>query len=79
MSNLDILETSKVTLRDRPLRDGPPSLPPLFDLAEVAKLVDAHVSGACGLAHVGSTPTFGIIFTSLIGELLSLPFSGTKI
>ncbi len=27
--------------------------------AEVAELVDAHVSGACGVPRVGSSPTFG--------------------
>jgi hypothetical protein len=30
--------------------------------AEVAELADAHDSKSCALGHVGSIPTFGILF-----------------
>ncbi|MEY4145116.1 MAG: hypothetical protein RLZZ335_968 [Bacteroidota bacterium] len=30
-----------------------------FFLAEVVKLVDTHVSGACVARHAGSSPAFG--------------------
>ena len=29
--------------------------------AEVVKLVDTHVSGACGASYAGSSPAFGTI------------------
>lgn len=30
-------------------------------LAEVVKLVDTHVSEACGASHAGSSPAFGTL------------------
>ena len=41
--------------------------------AQVAELVDAHVSGACVERHAGSSPVLGTFFLSLfIGEMAEL-------
>ena len=34
--------------------------------AQVAELVDAHVSGACAARRAGSSPVLGTLFSSLV-------------
>ena len=38
--------------------------------AQVAELVDAHVSGACVERHAGSSPVLGTILTAEIAQLV---------
>ena len=40
--------------------------------AQVAELVDAHVSGACAARRAGSSPVLGTLFYSLVGEVAEL-------
>ena len=43
--------------------------------AQVAELVDAHVSGACAARRAGSSPVLGTLFYSnvyMIGEVAEL-------
>ena len=38
----------------------------LMKIAQVAELVDAHVSGACAARRAGSSPVLGTLFYSLV-------------
>ena len=41
--------------------------------AQVAELVDAHVSGACAARRAGSSPVLGTLFSSAyVGEVAEL-------
>ena len=42
--------------------------------AQVAELVDAHVSGACAARRAGSSPVLGTLFSSqlFVGEVAEL-------
>ena len=42
--------------------------------AQVAELVDAHVSGACAARRAGSSPVLGTLFFSIdfVGEVAEL-------
>ena len=47
----------------------------LVDNAQVAELVDAHVSGACAARRAGSSPVLGTLFSSHVihdGEVAEL-------
>ena len=37
--------------------------------AQVAELVDAHVSGACAARRAGSSPVLGTLFSSLVTDI----------
>ena len=43
-------------------------------IAQVAELVDAHVSGACAARRAGSSPVLGTLFYShlFVGEVAEL-------
>ena len=38
----------------------------LMEIAQVAELVDAHVSGACAARRAGSSPVLGTLFYSSV-------------
>ena len=42
----------------------------MTDNAQVAELVDAHVSGACVERHAGSSPVLGTILNAEIAQLV---------
>ena len=45
----------------------------LMENAQVAELVDAHVSGACAARRAGSSPVLGTLFYSAyVGEVAEL-------
>ena len=44
----------------------------LYQNAQVAELVDAHVSGACVSQRAGSSPVLGTIFNFDVGEVAEL-------
>ena len=45
----------------------------LMIIAQVAELVDAHVSGACAARRAGSSPVLGTLFYSAyVGEVAEL-------
>ena len=48
---------------------------PSCENAQVAELVDAHVSGACAARRAGSSPVLGTLFYSvsfIVGEVAEL-------
>ena len=47
----------------------------MIQIAQVAELVDAHVSGACAARRAGSSPVLGTLFYSAfmyVGEVAEL-------
>ena len=44
-----------------------------YTYAEVVKLVDTHVSGACGASYAGSSPAFGTNIIAVWGREASRP------